>query len=119
VHTGAVVGVVASVTTATVAPLAQRLGVRLTIGGYAIPAAGFPPLTFTAVVVGTFLAVVTSFRAAQPRDAFVTTTIELTVLSIVADVLVDAHLATRLTLAMTQPIAAATVIPAVTPDLSD
>ena len=118
-RTGAVAGVVASVVTATVAALAQRFGVPLTTGGHIIPAAAFAQLTFMAVVVGTFLAVMSSYRAARPRHTFVTTTIALTLLSIVPDVLIDAQVTTKLTLAMTHLIAAAIVIPAIAAQLSD
>jgi hypothetical protein len=107
------------VVTATVAALAQRFGVPLTTGRHTIPAAAFAPLTFMAVVVGTFLAVTSSYRAARPRHTFVTTTIALTSLSTVPDVLIDAQVTTKLTLAMTHLIAAAIVIPAVASHLSD
>lgn len=48
-----------------------------------------------------------------------TTTIVLTLVSIVPDVLVDAHAATKLTLALTHVIAAAIVIPALASHLTD
>jgi len=115
---GAVAGVVASTATATVAALAHAVGVPLTIAGHAIPLAGFAQLTFMAVIVGTIVAVVASYRAVRPRYAFVVTTAALTLLSIVPDVLVDAHVATKLTLAMTHVIAAAIVIPAIASALS-
>jgi hypothetical protein len=118
-RTGAVAGVAASVAAAAVAALAQVLGVPLNIAGHAIPLAGFAQLTFTAVIFGTILAVVTSYRAARPMHTFLTTTIALTLLSIVPDLLVDARAATKLTLAMTHLIAAAIVIPAIASDLSD
>jgi len=118
-RTGAVAGVVASVATATVAALAQVAGVPLTISGHVIPTAGFAQLTFMAVIVGTILAVVSSYRSARPRHTFVTATVALTLLSIVPDLLVDAHVTTKLTLATTHVIAAAIVIPALASDLSD
>jgi hypothetical protein len=118
-RTGAVAGVAACVATAAVAALAQVLGVPLNIAGHAIPLAGFAQLTFTAVIVGTILAVVMSYRAARPRNTFVTTAVALTLVSIVPDLLVDARAATKLTLAMTHVIAAAIVIPAIASDLSD
>jgi hypothetical protein len=60
-----------------------------------------------------------SRRANQPRRTFVRTTIALTLVSIVPDVLADAHTSTRLTLALTHVVAAAIVIPALASRLHD
>jgi peptidoglycan/LPS O-acetylase OafA/YrhL len=70
-------------------------------------------------VIGTILALVLSRRSAEPQRTFVRATIVLTVLSIVPDVLVDAHVATKLTLALTHVVAAAIVIPALASRVSD
>jgi hypothetical protein len=118
-RTGLVAGATASVATSAVAAAAHAAGVSLKVAGKAIPVPGFAQLTFVAVIIGTVIAVVSSRRAARPRRTFVATTIALTVLSIVPDVLADAHVSTRLTLALTHLVAAAIVIPAVASRLTD
>ena len=89
------------------------------VGGQAIPLLGFAQITFVAAIIGTVLAVVLSHRANRPQRTFLVTTIALTALSIVPDVLADAHTATRITLALTHVVAAAIVIPALSSRLSD
>jgi hypothetical protein len=118
-RTGAVAGLAASLATSSVAALAHTLGVSLKIAGEAIPPVGFAQVTLMAVIVGTILAVVLADRAARPRHTFVTTTIVLTLLSIIPDALVDAGVATKLTLALTHIVAAAIVIPALASRLTD
>jgi Family of unknown function (DUF6069) len=56
---------------------------------------------------------VLSRTARHPRRAFVRTTVVLTVLSFVPDVIVDAAPATKALLMLTHLVAAAIVIPAV------
>ena len=80
---------------------------------------GFAQVTFVAALIGTALAVVFARRATRPRHTFVITTIALTALSLVPDVLADAETATRFTLALTHVVAAAIVIPALASRLSD
>ncbi len=116
---GVASGVAASAATTAVAAAAHGVGVPLTIGGKTIPLVGFAQLTFAAVVVGTILAAGLARHASHPRSTFVTTTVALTLLSIVPDVLVDAYVATKLALALTHVVAAAIVIPAVASRLSD
>ena len=65
------------------------------------------------------MAVVLSRRAGRPRRTFLRTTIALTVLTFVPDVLADAPTGTRLALATSHVIAAAIVIPALASRLSD
>jgi peptidoglycan/LPS O-acetylase OafA/YrhL len=117
--TGAVAGLVASAATVAVASLARAIDVPLTVGGQTIPLLGFAQLTFVASVIGTVLAVMMSRRASRPRQTFATTTILLTALSIVPDVLADARTATRVALALTHVVAAAIVIPALASRLTD
>ncbi len=117
--TGAVAGVSASVATFAFAALAQALDASLTVGGKAIPLVGFAQLTLIASIVGTVLAVVLSRRATRPRRTFVVTTVVLTALSIIPDVLADASTSTRLTLALSHVVAAVIVIPALASRLSD
>jgi hypothetical protein len=118
-RTGGAAGLAASVATAAVAALAHSFGVSLKIAGEAIPPVGFAQLTFMAVIVGTILAVVLARMASRPRHTFVTTTIVLMLLSIVPDALVDAGVATKLTLALTHVVAAAIVIPSLASRLTD
>jgi len=116
---GAVAGVSASVATFAVAAAAHALGVSLKVGGQAIPLVGFAQLTFVATIIGTVIAVVVSHRVNRPARTFAITTVALTVLSVVPDVLADAHIATKVTLALTHVAAAAIVIPTLTSRLSD
>jgi hypothetical protein len=118
-RTGVAAGAVASVATFTTAAVAQATDVSLKVSGEAIPLVGFAQLTFVAAIVGTILAVVLSRRANRPQHTFVVTTLALTALSLVPDVLADAQSATRFTLALTHLVAAAIVIPALASRLSD
>ena len=118
-RTGAVAGLAASVATSAFAAGAHALDVSLEVGGKAIPVLGFGQLTFVFTMIGTLIAAVLSSRASRPRHTFVVTTLVLTALSVVPDVLADAQTATRLTLALTHVIAAAIVIPAISSRLAD
>ena len=118
-RTGVAAGAAASVATFATAAVAQGLDVSLKVSDKAIPLVGFAQLTFVFSLIGTILAVVLSRRANRPRHTFVATTIALTALSMVPDLLADAQTATRLTLALTHVVAAAIVIPALASRLSD
>ena len=118
-RTGAVAGLAASVATSAFAAGAHALDVSLEVGGKAIPVLGFGQLTFVFSLIGALIAVVLSHRASRPRHTFVITTLLLTALSTVPDVLADAQTATRLTLTLTHVIAAAIVIPAISSRLTD
>ena len=95
-----------------VAAVASGLDVSLAIDGEAIPVFGFGQTTLMATVVGILLARSLRRRASQPRSTFVRTTVALTALSLVPDVLVPADTATKATLMLTHLVAAAIVIPA-------
>jgi len=82
------------------------------VGGQAIPLLGFAQMTLVATMIGTLLAAVFARRATRPQRTFVVTTISLTLLSLVPDVIAEANTSTRLTLALTHVVAAAIVIPA-------
>ncbi|MGZ4735635.1 MAG: DUF6069 family protein [Acidimicrobiia bacterium] len=116
--TGAVAGVSASVATTAFAALALAVDVPLTVGGKSIPVAGFAQLTLIASIIGTILAMVLARRARQPQRTFVVTTVGLTALSIIPDVLADASTSTRITLAISHVLAAVIVIPALASRLS-
>src|SRR4051812_26442674 len=117
--TGAIAGLAASVATVAIAGTAQALDVPIEVAGEKIPLPGFAQLTLVGAVIGIVLAIVLARRATRPRHTFVVTTVALTVLSLVPDVLADAHTATRFTLALTHVVAAAIVIPALASRLSD
>ena len=104
-RSGLVTGVIAAVVTTVVAVAARAIGIPLDIEGEAIPILGFAQM----VLLGTVIGIVLARRLA--RSTFITTTVVLTALSIVPDVLADTGTATKLTLALTHVVAAAIVIP--------
>ena len=110
---GVVATALASVATSIVAAAGQAAGISLDIGGAPIPVQGFAVLTTFFSLVGLVLAVVLSRVARRPRSTFIRTTVALTVLSLVPDVLADATPATQALLMLTHLVAAAIVIPAV------
>jgi hypothetical protein len=116
---GAIAGVVASVATTGVAVAADAIGVPIKIAGESIPMAGFAQLTLFFSAVGIVMASVMARRSAHAHELFVKTTLVLTALSIVPDVLADAQTATKLTLMLTHVVAAAIVIPALASRLAD
>ena len=116
---GAVAGVVASVATVGVAGAADAIGVPITVGGESIPLLGFAQLTLVATAIGVVLASIFARKASRPRHTFLTTTLALTALSFVPDVLADAQTATKVTLMLTHVVAAAIVIPALASRLAD
>jgi hypothetical protein len=77
-----------------------------------IPTSGFAVLTAIFSVLGLVIALVLR-RTRAPRTAWIRTTVALTVLSFVPDVLADATVATKALLILTHIVAAAIVIPAV------
>jgi hypothetical protein len=111
--TGLAAAAVASAATMTVAAIGRAAGVSLDVGGAPIPVSGFGVLTAVFSVVGLVLAAVLSRTVRHPRRAFVRTTVVLTVLSLVPDVIVDAAPGTRALLMLTHLVAAAIVIPAI------
>ena len=111
VRTGLVATVAASTATTVVAAVGHGSGVSLDISGEAIPLFGFPQLTAIFSLIGLALAVVLARRAGSPRTTFVRTTVALTALSLVPDVLADAAWDTRSLLMVTHLVAASIVIP--------
>lgn len=110
---GLVATVVASVATSAVAALGLAAGISLDVSGGVIPVSGFATLTAIFSVIGLLIALVLSRTARSPRTAFVRTTVVLTALSLVPDVLVDATTATKLLLMVTHLVAAAVVVPVI------
>jgi len=113
IWTGAGAAVVASAATMAVAAVGHAAGISLDMAGAPIPVTGFGVLTAVFSVVGLILAVALFAKARNPRRAFVRTTVVLTVLSLVPDVIADAGPATKALLMLTHLVAAAIVIPAV------
>lgn len=101
----------AAAATTAVAAIARAAGVSLTIDGEAIPLAGFAQLTLMCTVLGIGLAAAMRRWARRPRRTFVVTTVVLTALSFVPDLVVLASLGTRAALITTHLVAAAIVIP--------
>jgi hypothetical protein len=110
---GVVGAAAASAATMTVAAAGHAAGISLDMGGLPIPVTGFGVLTAAFSLVGLVLAVALFYRARNPRRWFVRTTVVLTALSLVPDVIADAGLATKALLMLTHLVAAAIVIPAV------
>lgn len=117
--TGALAGLVAGVAASTVAAVAQAGGGSLAVGGTDIPIVGFAQMTFVFTMVGAILAVVLAHNGRSPRRTFVRTTVALTILSFVPDVIADAATGTKLTLMLTHVVAAAIAIPALSARFTD
>jgi hypothetical protein len=112
IRTGVVATVAASVATMAVAAAGHAAGVSLDIGGVPIPITGFGMLTAVFSLMGVVIAALLSRFARGPRRTFVRTTVVLTVLSLVPDVIADAGTATKALLMLTHLVAAAIVVPA-------
>jgi hypothetical protein len=110
---GAAAIVVAAVATPAVAAAGQAIGISLDIAGAPIPASGFATLTVVFSVIGLLIALGLRRFARHPRTTWIRTTVALTVLSLVPDVLIDAAIATQVLLMVTHLVAAAIVIPVV------
>jgi hypothetical protein len=113
IGTGVAAAVVASAATMAVAAVGHAAGISLDVAGSPIPVTGFGTLTAIFSLIGVGIAVALSRFARHPRRAFVRTTVVLTVLSLVPDVIVDAAPATKALLMLTHLVAATIVIPAV------
>ena len=113
VGTGLAATALASVATPVVAAAGLAAGISLDIAGAPIPVPGFATLTAVFSLVGVVLAVVLSRTVRRPRTVFVRTTVVLTALSLVPDVIVDAAPATKALLMLTHLVAAAIVVPMV------
>ena len=112
-RTGAGAGVIAAFATVAVAGIAHAAGVSLeTAPGQAVPVLGFGQLTLFFTAVGVLIARCLRSRARRPRSTFTRTTVALTALSVVPDVLLSASVSTKMTLVVTHLVAAAIVVPA-------
>ncbi|MFI6332822.1 DUF6069 family protein [Micromonospora chersina] len=113
IRNGVFATVAASAATTAVAAAGHAAGVSLDVGGAPIPVAGFGVLTAAFSLIGVVIAALLLRFARRPRRTFVRTTVVLTVLSLVPDVIADAGAATKVLLMLTHLVAAAIVIPAV------
>jgi uncharacterized protein DUF6069 len=113
IGTGLAAAAAASVATMSVAAAGRATGVSLEVDGAPIPVSGFGVLTAVFSVIGLILAGILSRVARHPRRAFLRTTVVLTALSLVPDVIVGAAPATKALLILTHLVAAAIVIPTV------
>src|SRR4051794_29922483 len=93
--TGIAAAATASAATMIVAATGRAAGVSLDVRGDPIPVPGFGVLTAVFSVVGLVLAAVLSRTARHPRRAFLRTTVVLTALSLVPDLLADAAPGTK------------------------
>ncbi|MBF9130297.1 hypothetical protein I0C86_15230 [Plantactinospora sp. S1510] len=112
IGTGVVAAVTASAATMAVAAAGHAAGISLDISGAPIPVTGFGVLTAVFSLIGVVIAAVLSRFARRPQRTFIRTTVVLTVLSLVPDVIVDAGTATKALLMLTHLVAAAIMIPA-------
>jgi hypothetical protein len=110
--------VVATAATMTVAAVGHAAGISLDMAGEPVPVAGFGTLTALFSLIGLALAAGLARWAKTPQRIFVRTTIVLTVLSFVPDLLSDTAPATKALLMSTHVVAAAIVIPAIARRLS-
>lgn len=108
----------ATVATSTIAAAGEFAGISVAVGGAPIPVSGFALLTVVFSLVGLVLALGLARFARRPRAAFVRTTLVLTALSLVPDVLADAAGATKVLLMLAHLVAATIVIPAIARRLS-
>jgi hypothetical protein len=109
---GLAAGLVAAAATVAVAGVAHAAGVSLeTAPGQAIPVLGFGQLTLFFTAIGVLIAKGIRRRARQPRSTFARTTVALTALSVVPDMVISAGVSTKMTLVVTHLVAAAIVIP--------
>jgi hypothetical protein len=110
---GAGATVLAAVATTTVAVAGRAVGISLDLSGQPIPASGFATLTIIFSIIGLLIAVGLRRFASHPRTTWIRTTVALTALSLVPDLLVDAAVGTKALLMLTHLVAAVIVVPAV------
>lgn len=106
-------GVLAALTTASVAAIADSAGISLDVDGDPIPAAGFSTMTLAAVVVGYVLAIALNRWAVHPRRTFTVTALVLTAASFIPDLTFPMSATTSALLITTHILAAAIVIPSI------
>lgn len=108
---GLISGAIAVLATSATVLVAHAAGEDVAVGGEQIPVAGFAQFVLVGALIGIALARVLSRRAQRPRSTFVRTTVALTALSIVPDLVIEASIGSKLVLIATHLIAAAIIIP--------
>lgn len=117
---GVAAAVVAAAATTTLAAVASAAGVSFADKtGASIPIPGFAMLTVVFSLLGVALAAVLARTARRPRTIFVRTTIALTALSLVPDLVSGFDGTSAVTLMTLHVIAAAIVIPTLASRLAD
>jgi hypothetical protein len=105
------VGVVAAVTTTTVAAVAHAAGVPLAIDGEQIPFPGFAQMAFLGAVLGGLIVAALNRWSGRARERFRVVAATLTALSCIPSVVLPPDTATKLTLVATHLVAAAIIVP--------
>lgn len=109
---GTVAGIGAAAATVAIAASAHAAHVPIeTAPGNPIPVLGFGQLTLLFTAVGVLLARSIGRRASRPRTTLARTTLVLTALSLIPDVLLSTGPSTKATFMLTHVVAAAIVIP--------
>lgn len=108
---GAVAVAVAAAANTGLAVAGRALGAPVAVDGDAIPLVAFPMFTVIAGAAGILLAVALNRWTRRPRRTFTVTTVVLTVLSLVPDLLVQVTPGSRILLMLTHLVAAVIVIP--------
>jgi Family of unknown function (DUF6069) len=108
---GLIAGAIAAGATSAIVLVAHAAGDAVAVGGKQIPVGGFAQFVLVGALIGIALARMFSRRAQRPRSTFVRTTMVLTALSFVPDLLVEAPSGSKLALVLTHVIAAAIIIP--------
>ncbi len=108
---GLIAGAIAAAATSATVLVAHAAGDVIAVGGKPIPVAAFAQFVLVGALIGIALARVFSRQARRPRSTFVRTTVVLTAVSIVPDLLVGASGGSKLVLLLTHAIAAAIIIP--------
>jgi hypothetical protein len=111
-RTGAIAVAVAAATTTVMAVIGRALGAPLATDGEPIPLFAFTMLTVLGGVAGIVLAAALTRWTSRPRRVFTVTTVVLTALSLVPDLLVNVTPGSRVVMMLTHLAAAAIIIPA-------
>ncbi len=111
---------VATVATTVLAAVASTAGVSFADAhGESIPLFAFAQLTLVFSLIGVGIAATLARRARRPRSTFVRTTVALTALSYVPDLIVGFDAASTATLIALHTVAAAIVVPTLAGRLAD
>jgi len=110
---GLLSGLAAGIATSIVAVVARVAGRPLTMSGKVIPISAFVTFTVVGGLLGVGIAKLIMAHAHRPRAIFIRTTVVLTALSIIPDVVSGASGTTKVVLVATHLLAAAIIVPAI------